>query len=183
MNNDEKLAKQFLENYNLKVTLYSKSSKKSMQTPDFKVEYIDFFFLCEIKSIHTKTTKKGILFSTIYNRIVNKIEKANEQFKSVNSQRLVPNVLILISHNFQINFDTLSNLLKGGVIVDGEELANFIKYRDGKLKNIIWNFDLIIWLDENLKPDYLFLNNEKRISNNFIRIFKVKQINEKILIR
>lgn len=182
MNDDEKLAKYFLETYELEVSLYTKEMRKSSRTPDFRVTGKDgFHFLCEVKSIYTETTENGILYSTIYNRIIERMEAAYEQFFAVNSRRMVPNILIFISHNFQIHYRTFEDLFKGGFFIGEEEIANFIKYRDGKFKKILPIIDLIILLDENSKPDYFFLSQDKSISERFIRIFNVDRNNINIL--
>jgi len=182
MNDDEKLAKNFLESYELEVSPYNKKMMQLSRTPDFRVTGKDgFHFLTEVKSIFTETTSEGILYRTIYNRIIHRMEEAFEQFMTVNSKKIVPNVLIFISHNFQIHYKTFEDLFKGGSFIGKAEIANFRKYRDGKFKKILPILDLIILLDEKSKSDYFFVSQEKSISERFIKIFKVNQDNIKTL--
>ena len=159
---DENMAQVFLESCSLIVERYSKSEKNN-DTLDFKVSTSDGgMFLCEVKSIFTKTGERGLLHKTIFNNLSDKVHTAFKQFKSVNSRHLVPNVLIFISHNYQINRHTFSQLINGAIIIDELLVKDLGKYRFGRIKKEIGKIDLYIWLEDQDVAHY-FLNPVDRL--------------------
>jgi hypothetical protein len=179
LNQDEKFAFEFLESKKLNVKLFSEIEKSEKgKTPDFKVDSNDgFFFYCEVKSIYIETSDDGILFQTINNNIANKVKEAYDQFNSVNPSKLVPNVLIIKSHNFQINYSSFISLVKGVLEIDNEVISDFHKYRDGRAKEAFREIDLFIFFNHN--TPYYFLNNQiDHYTNNFVKIFEIKNIDK-----
>ncbi|MFA7059895.1 MAG: hypothetical protein WC156_03660 [Pedobacter sp.] len=146
---DERLVEAYLRKCGLEPERFpGEDSTRHQKTPDFKVSSLSGkFFFCEVKSILTKTTERGLLHATVHNSFTKNIANAVEQFDSVNSHRLVPNVLVWVSHNFQINDQNLCELLVGNISIQGRVSVNLKKYRFSKRtsKNLK-NIDLHIWL-------------------------------------
>lgn len=179
LNTDELMVETFLKTKDLNVSRFEKFEMLKGKTPDFKVVSSNgFFFYCEVKSIDIKTSDDGILFSNIYNSITSKIREGYKQFHSVNSQKLVPSVLALVSHNFQVNFNSFENLMRGNYLIDGQEISNFMKYREGRIKNALREIDLFIFFDHQT-PNYFLNNLDPYFTNKLIRLFDIN-INDTI---
>ncbi|MBX7046382.1 MAG: hypothetical protein K1X86_11165 [Ignavibacteria bacterium] len=166
---DEKFIEDFLKSLTLKPTRFPKN--KEEKSPDFKVETQNgFLFFCEVKSIEIETSKEGLLYSTIYNCITTRVHKAFKQFESVNALRFVPNVLIFISHNFQINFKSFEELLIGKLEIEGDKIADFSKYKYGKFKNEIKSIDLVIFFNGDV-ANYFYITTD--FISQLTRIFPI----------
>lgn len=160
MNNDivEKFAEDFLKSLTLRTTRFPKNKKE--KAPDFKVEtQSGFFFFCEVKSIEIETSREGLLYSSINNCITTRVHKAFKQFQSVNANKFVPNVLIFISHNFQINYKSFEDLLRGKLEIEGAEIADFSKYKYGRFKNEIKEIDLVIFFNGDV-ANYFYITRD-----------------------
>jgi len=155
---DEYLAKTYLESFKLEVENYSKTEHDE-KTPDFKVTaQSELYFFCEVKSIFTTTNDTGILYNTIYNAISGKIHSAYKQFRGVNSNHYVPNVLVIISHNMQINWHSFEELARGFIKLGPSSFVDITKYRMGRIRYEFREIDLFIWL-EDIQAAKLFFNN------------------------
>lgn len=174
---DERLVKEFLESKDLKVEQYCKE-KVQVKKPDFKVSTKDgFFFLCEVKSILTESqSTEGIKWSTIYNGISYRVSESIKQFNSANSTHSVPNVLFLISHNFQIHNQTIKDLFIGRFIIGDEVIADFSKYKYGEFIKSLPYIDLIIFLESHLTPNYFYTSKDLYTNRQLMNIFPVDPI-------
>jgi len=179
---DEYRASRFLESHGLKPNRFpGKDSTRSIKTPDFRVSASNgFFFYCEQKSVLSVTGNDGILHSTINNNLTDNIHDAVKQFREVNSKHLVPNVLLWFSHNCQINDQSLLDLLKGQIEINGKHLANLNKYRHGRIKYDLKEIDLHIWLYSWGDPVYVFTPFLQLDSINYVKlrsIFNIDSVN------
>ena len=157
---DEIRAASFLRAHGLSPERYPKvRGRGRVKTPDYQVcGPDDLFFLCEVKSVLTATGLKGILHRTIFNSLTENIHEAVKQFRAVNSTHSVPNVIIWISHNFQINVHTFLDLVKGGITIQEFLIADLTKFRRGRFDREINDVDLHVWLESDDTPQYV-LNN------------------------
>jgi len=146
---DESLVKAYLMKFGLVTDRFAgNDATRNQKTPDFKViSLTEKFFFCEVKTILTKTTEKGLAHRTIHNSFTKNIADAVDQFDSVNYLRLVPNVLVWISHNFQINDQNLRELLTGEISIENRVYVDLKKYRFSKRTcGNLEKIDLHIWL-------------------------------------
>lgn len=168
---DEKLAKKFLESHQLSPERFDKSV--AGRTPDFKVSSKSgVLFMCEIKSIEG-AIDKGILHATIFNNLTKKLHKAYKQFDSVNSQHLVPNVLIWVSHDFQINWHTFTNLMRGKIQIEDRLIRNLGKFTNGRIKHEKLEIDMHIWLHKNGDAEFLVNPTYRDFAHRLIILFNL----------
>ena len=171
---DEKLVETYLNKFSLVAERFAGGeTSRHQKTPDFKVISIGGkFFFCEVKTILTKTSEKGLAHKTVYNSLTSNIADAVGQFDSVNSLRLVPNVLAWVSHNFQINDQNLHDLLTGNISIGDKVYVDLKKYRfskrtSGNLRKI----DMHIWLYHNGEQRLIFTPNTYEHHNTLTAIF------------
>ncbi|MDT7043076.1 hypothetical protein [Candidatus Nitronereus thalassa] len=155
---DEDFAIRFLKSHELQPKRYpGKDSKRNQNTPDFRVSDSNgYFFYCELKSVKNDKESDGKLHSTTHNNLTKKIHKAAEQFRSVNSKHLVPNVLVWFSHDCRINDQNLRDLLDGRIKINGKPLKSLHPYRYGRTNQDFKEIDLHIWLYPWGEPVYVF---------------------------
>lgn len=127
--------------------------------------------LCEVKSVHLNIVESGLLHSTIFNALTAKIRTAVDQFQSVNSARVVPNVLAWISHRPSVQFSSLVDLSKGYVDVHGFSAADLTKYRFGRVRSAFPEIDLHVWLYPWGNPGIL-VNADSPYADRLIRLFR-----------
>lgn len=170
---DEDRAGRFLRGRGLVPERYPKTrGRVNRKTPDFHVSGPnDAFFLCEVKSVFTKTGSDGILHRTTYNSLTENIYDAVKQFRSVNATHSVPNVIIWISHNFQINVRTLLNLASGRISIGRPPLVDLTKYREGRLKRVFDDVDLHIWLESDDTGQFVFNPAHGHLTSQLWRVF------------
>lgn len=171
---DERRVEAFLRSRNLNPTRFSKQEKKRYgKTPDYKVDGPnDAFFFLEVKSILTETGPEVILHSTKHGSLTDNIHEAVKQFRSVNNTRSAPNVLVWCSHNMQINFQDLRDLVGGGIVIDGVLCADLRKYRFGRVSSDLPDIDLHLWLDDDT-PQYLFIDEMPHLLGQLRRSFPI----------
>jgi len=159
---DEYLAKTYLESFNLEVEHYSKY-EHGEKRPDFKVNsQFGLYFFCEVKSVLTETKETGILHKTIYNTISSKIHSASKQFREVNSNHFVPNVLVIVSHNMQINWHSFEEFARGFMRLGETSFVDLTKYRMGRIQHEFREIDLFIWLEDSHTAKLFFNDNNMR---------------------
>lgn len=172
---DEKLVANYLRKFGLVPERFpGDDASRHQKTPDFKVSSLTGkIFFCEVKTILTMTTEKGLAHRTVHNGFTKNIADAVEQFNSVNSLRLVPNVLAWVSHNFQINDQNLHELLTGNISIQNKVYVDLKKYRyskrtSGNLKNI----DMHIWLYHDGEGRHIYTPNNEEFLFSLSTIFK-----------
>jgi len=128
-------------------------------TPDYKVRKDgELVLYCEVKSVLTETHPEfGLLWQTLYNSLTADVHKAAKQFQAVNPDRTVPNVLIWMSHNFQINVNSFVDLAQGKIQIDNIEIADLGRYTRGRFQQDIDNIDMVIWIGPGGSDDMTFV--------------------------
>ena len=164
---DEKHAKLFLEKYNLIVEKYDNTNEE--KRPDFRVlNKKDLVLFAEIKTFFSDTNE-SLLHNTIYNKFSERINDAYKQFNSVNSLRMVPNVLFLFSQDFRVDWNKFQSFLNGYYNY-GSGFLNLKKFRDGRNIKSLHYIDLYIWLyNDSMKLFYI--NNYERFTQKLFSIF------------
>jgi hypothetical protein len=154
---DENRAKLFIENHNLIVEKYDNKNDEEKR-PDFRVlDKNDLLFFAEVKTFFSNTNEQ-ILHKTIYNKFSERINDAYKQFKSVNSLRMVPNVLFLFSQDFRVDWNKFQSFLNGYYDY-GTGFLNLKKFRDGRNIKSLQNIDLYIWLYNDFQKLF-YINND-----------------------
>ena len=180
LSKDENIVKAFFESFRLGVDLFDEVERQAGRNPDFKVSLQDdgFFFFCEVKSLNTEVTNDGLLHSRVFNIYTAGIHDSFGQFKVVNSQHFVPNVLAYVSHNFQMNSHNFKDFLQGYIsIPNGDEKESVMPLRKVSSSNHIKELekiDLILFFLGD-KPDYIITSKDQRFINKLIRIFGIKE--------
>jgi hypothetical protein len=157
----ESIVKRFLENKGLKV---NKIDEGDEQTPDFEVfKDLQRILFCEEKTLEYDDFI-GAKNDSTYNAISRHLHKAVKQFKSVNPNHEVRNVLAIV------NLDTLKDMhdlfitLTGYALLDN---GSYMKIRRVGHRTIedISHVDLILWFDKDQFINYLWkddIDNETR---------------------
>ncbi|HOV78589.1 MAG TPA: hypothetical protein PK728_00660 [Bacillota bacterium] len=159
---DENRIASFMKSKNLEPVRFTEAEmKKNGRTPDFQVyKGSDLVFFCEVKS--TFDDGQEDLYSTVYNKISQKIYDAVEQFNSVNAGRKYANVLALVNHEFHIDVFDLISVLKDGdfylKVVDGGERP-VLKFFEGKIREVKYGVDLFLWFDpQDTEAKFVFID-------------------------
>lgn len=173
---DEACAEQFLISRGLVPERFAgKDTRRRTKTPDFKVSATTGeFFYCEQKSVYTETGKGGILHRTICNSLTDNIHQAVSQFRSVNSRRFVPNVLIWISHNVQINERRLVELWEGCIKIGDLKIADLSRFRLERFRREFDDIDLHIWLYSDGVPQFILNAADQRFARLLSKIFQIR---------
>jgi hypothetical protein len=130
--------------------------KPRSKTPDFRVSTArGELFICEVKSVRS-TANRAVSNDTLYGAITNDVEVAVQQFAAVNLTRLVPNVLVWITHNPRYNINTFVDLVRGKVVVQGQVHADLRKQRFGKFAGHFGCIDLFIWVHSWGAPEVVY---------------------------
>lgn len=169
MNADERMVARFLRSFDLKPERFSSEDnlrwggtvEEDTELPDFRVKTADQnLFYCEVKSLAPTQEDQPVSF----NRLTNDILKATAQFQTVNQSHMVPNVLVWVNHGRR-HPDDLILVLKGFIdMSDGERVYGFQRYSEGRIKDLKYNIDLHIWLDQSGsfdEPNWRFLKNQQ----------------------
>ncbi len=125
--------------------------------PDFKVEWGNGgLFYCEVKSPILKLDPKTNLFKhiTTMSKLRYFIHTSAIQFKSVNPNHIIPNILIWTSDHFQLNYSNLVDCLRGAIYRSGSSIKN-LEHTDFVLRTNkdIEEIDLHIWLQISAQGD------------------------------
>lgn len=147
----EIIVKEHLENKGLKII---KIPEGDFKTVDFGV-YQENRLICylEEKTIQlTPLAWKNI--DPIYGTIARHIHDAIRQFKSINPDRIVPNVLSLTSMDQARSIDDLEVTLTGHVITAGGKMRPIHNMK--KLENELSLIDLYLWFDHDQLAGHLY---------------------------
>jgi hypothetical protein len=177
LSTDEELAKAFFASYSLEAEPYEDSQLQESRTPDFKVSYPQdgFFFFSEVKSFNTKVGSKGLSPTRVFNIFTAGIHDAYGQFKAVNSHRIVPNVLVFVTHNFQIDWHAFKEFLQGYIAFPNggkESIIPLKRVSESFYKNEVKQIDLFVFL-QGKKPDFFFSKVDQFFTDKLLRVFRI----------
>ena len=138
----ETIVKHYIESNGLKVT---KIPETDIKTVDFEVHSQgELSFYLEEKTLElTPVAWKSI--DPVYNAIAKHIKEALKQFKSVNPDKIIPNVLAITNMDSNRNINHLYSTLTGQVITASGKLRwiNNLKF----IKDDLSLIDLYLWFD------------------------------------
>ncbi|MGG1614575.1 hypothetical protein [Paenibacillus sp. FSL K6-2441] len=139
----QEIVKRFLESLGFEV---KKIPESDVKTPDYEV-YLDgeLVFYCEEKTLEYDDFL-GVKDDPTYNSISSHVHKAVKQFKSINPNRTIPNVIAFV------NFDTLKNVHDLFITLTGHALLDNGQYmkihRVDRVGNDLDQVDLYLWFDK-----------------------------------
>lgn len=169
----EVIAIDFLNSFDLAVEKYP---EQSYRTPDFHVTSLDgFYFLVEVKTLVGPGSEQGLIWETLHNRISTEISEASEQFRSVNSHRFVPNVLIFISQDMRIGGRSLNDFFQGYIRITDTINVNLNRQRNGRARKRIPKIDLFIIISHAGTPTFFYTQTDQRFRRKLDRIFTPTQ--------
>lgn len=138
--------------------LVTKIKEQAFPTPDFKVQSKEHEFFCEVKSVESDEWLEGGRPDPTFNSISNKIHEAVKQFRSVNPDRKLPNVLVLCNHHDMRDSLDLKSVLTGLFYADdGTTHKIYGQFSDGRIKNEKMEIDLYVWITEKGVPIGTFI--------------------------
>jgi hypothetical protein len=134
--------KKFLEGFQLKAV---KISERDEKTPDFEVFQNDQrIFFCEEKTLEYDDFE-GFKNDPTYNSISSHIHKATKQFKSVNPNHDIPNVLAFTNLDTMKDIHDLFITITGKAMLEG---GGLLKIRNvGRIIDDLEHIDLFLWFD------------------------------------
>jgi len=147
----ERIVKEQLENKGLKVV---KIPEGDIKTVDFEI-YYKHELLCylEEKTIElTPLAWKNI--DPIYSSISRHIYDAIKQFKSLNPDQVVPNVLSFTSMDQARTINDLAVTLTGHVITAGGKMRPLHNMK--RLENKLFLIDLYLWFDHDQLTGHIY---------------------------
>ncbi len=165
----EKAVKELLESKGLKAI---KIPEGDMKTVDFEV-YNGLSLICylEEKTIElTPLAWKNV--DPIYNSIAKHIHEAIKQFKSVNMDRSVPNVLSLTNMDPARSIDDLFTTLTGHFITPGGKMRRIQNMK--RLENDLPLIDLYLWFDHDQLTGHIY---DEHASVTVLDLIKILELN------
>lgn len=171
----EKLVLDYLVQLGLKPM---KINEGDEQTPDFEVKNTndDLLFFVEEKTIDRDkfldNVEPGVVFfenDSSENALESKFRKAVKQFKSVNPDHSIPNVLAFVNLSESVNVGDLVISLSGkGITEDGELIS---LRRLGRVKDDLNEIDLCLWFDKDHLQNVLYSSKNEQHMELFKKIF------------
>lgn len=156
--NDETKVSNFLQRYGLNPIRFNKEELRTLgKTPDFKVfNEGALAAFCEVKSIMGDDFN-GCRDDPTYNGMQNRIHESFKQFRSVNADHKIPNVLALVNRQASTDIIDLYSVLTGDFYCDnGEKVPLFRKYSHGRILSEKTDIDLFIWFQRDTAPRFSF---------------------------
>lgn len=144
---DEQMITDFLAPLGFTAERFTSQQKKDFgQTPDFRVfKGTEIAFFCEVKSVFDDGFE-GFRKDPTPNKISNKIHEAAKQFRSVNPNRELPNVLVFVNHEQGTDVQDLGSAFEGVFYADeGQRYPIYKKYSEGRIKDEKLEIDLFLW--------------------------------------
>jgi hypothetical protein len=159
---DRLTASDWLAQHGLRAEQFSKHElRQDRDTPDFRLyrgdELVGF---CEVKSPNdddwlakeirqAPPLRAGIAArrDPTFNRLARLIEKAVEQFDSVNPDRALPNILVLINWADANHFEDLEETVRGWRKFDGVRVVTVPQIAEGRIATLKDRIDLYVWID------------------------------------
>ncbi|WP_145412173.1 hypothetical protein [Paenibacillus xylanexedens] len=142
-NQGQETVKRYLETLGFEV---KKIPESDVKTPDFEVLLDgELVFYCEEKTLEYDDFI-GCKNDPTYNSISSHVHKAVKQFKSINPNRKIPNVLAFV------NFDTMKNVHDLFITLTGCAQLDDGRYmkihRVGRVGDDLDQVDLYLWFDK-----------------------------------
>ncbi|WP_162142158.1 hypothetical protein [Leptospira alexanderi] len=151
---------------------------------DFQVKYTDGgFFYCEVKSPKLVFNKifNGYKHSTILSKLSDLQHTACKQFKKTNPQHIVPNILVWISRDFQLNWTDLESCFLGQITVKSQLIYDFKKsHFYQKATNDLGIIDYHIWLQANMN-NTIYEETHFQVQNTKMSLQLIKLLQENII--
>lgn len=167
LSDSEEAIKKYLENNGYRVELFTKKEmrKENNKTPDFKVySGNDLSFYCEVKEAEDfpiDNYNGNIELDKDEDKVLGLINKACNQFLSVNPKHTVPNVLAIYNKRLGTDILDFKFAFEGKWITKRGSFyqrPNNDAYRRIETKKV--NIDLCLWYDENIeKFAWMYLEN------------------------
>lgn len=164
----EENVKKYLKDFELEAKKIAEGEEK---TPDFEVFHQnERVFFCEEKTLDYDDFE-GSKNDPTYNSISTHIHKANKQFKSVNPNHKIPNVLAFT------NLDTIKDIHDLFITITGNALlegGGFLKIRKvGRISKDLDQIDLFLWFDKDKFVNFI-LGKNKKFEEDLLKIFRIK---------
>lgn len=139
----QNIVQKFLESKGLKV---NKIDERDEKTPDFEVfEEEQRIFFCEEKTLDYDDFE-GEKDDSTYNAISRHLHKAVKQFKSVNPNHEIPNVLAIVNRDPLKNVHDLFTVLTGHALLDTGKYMRIHRVGHRTVEDIN-EVDLYLWFD------------------------------------
>jgi len=151
----ESIVKGFLEGKGLTVLKIPEGKKK---TVDFEVySAAGLVFYLEEKTLElTPPAWKDI--DPVYNAIAKHVREAGKQFRSVNPERIVPNVLSFTNRNPARDINYLFGALTGHVITAGGKMRRLQPV--GGMESNLQLINLYLWFDDEQLSGHIWAEND-----------------------
>jgi len=135
------------------------------RTPDFRV-LLDkkIVAYCEVKSPRDDWLDEqidvarpdqivgGLRNDPTFNRLARHIEKAASQFSAVNSDHLIPNILVFVNHDENSDYSDLRETLTGNFFAeDGRRHPTMTHISQGRIGKAKLQIDIFSWIDTKTK--------------------------------
>lgn len=165
----EKAVKEFLESKGLKAVKIPEGDTK---TVDFEV-YDGLYLVCYLEEKTLELTPlawKSV--DPIYNSIAKHIYEAIKQFKSVNPDRSVTNVLSLTNMDPARGVDDLFTTLTGHFITPAGKMRRIQNMK--RLENDLCLIDLYLWFDHDQLTGHIYDENAGPAVMDLVEVLKLE---------
>ncbi len=151
----ESIVKDYLEGKGLTVLKIPEGEKK---TVDFEVySGAEMVFYLEEKTLDlTPPAWKDI--DPVYNAIARHVREAGKQFRSVNPEQIVPNVLSFTDRNPARDINCLFGALTGYVITAGGKMRRL--HQLGRMESDPPLINLYLWFDDEQLSGHIWAEND-----------------------
>jgi hypothetical protein len=176
MIDSESMASDFLAQYSLRAKRFSKQELRKGRTPDFRV-FKDgaLAFYCEVKEL-TADVNEGLRSDPTFNNLTDDIHQAVKQFRAVNADGAVPNVLVTVNSRRECGFRDLLGVLTGYFFVgDGTADKIYSQYSEGRLKDDRLLVHLFLWLDRYKAHQFHFNLIDRRHLSKLCHYFDIDE--------
>jgi hypothetical protein len=169
---DLDLVNKFFGERGLRLERFAKAETRAgIKTPDVRIVVGDrLVAYCEVKSPRDEWLDDqfdsalpgeivgGCRPDPIFNRLGRIVRRAAEQFDAVNSDRALPNILVVVSHDEKSGPADLQETLTGNFHAeDGSRHPTMKRVSEGEIRELKRRIDLYIWIDgKSGKAHYFF---------------------------
>jgi len=145
------IVKNYLEAIGLRVEKIKEDEEKSVDFMVYQNETPVFYL--EEKTLEIDVFE-GFKKDPTYNTISAHVHKAAKQFKSVNSSRVLPNVLVFVNMDISRDYVDLLITLTGNAPTENEK---FIKIHNiGRVAKDLAEIDLYLWFDNDSLGEVIY---------------------------
>ena len=199
MNRSENIVAAYLCSIGLTPQHFPKAEMQKSRTPDFRVLQGDaLVFYCEVKNAQEdrwldeqeKDAEPGTLYGglrsdPIFNRIEGYVHSAAGQFRAVNPDEQLPNVLAIVNEDRMARLSDLHSVLTGNFYpAEGPPDPIFRYISDGRIREDRFRIHLYLWFDANQKKPYMVFSHSSPDHDMLLcRYFGVKREDIKQLAR